>query len=89
MISQHTPEGIYLYASPACRTLLGYAPEELIGHSAYEFFHPDDLAEIQKPIGQFWIYRKRIRLPTVSVVKMVTTSGLKLSAELCEMTKQV
>jgi len=48
MISQHTPEGIYLYASPACRTLLGYAPEELIGHSAYEFFHPDDLAEIQK-----------------------------------------
>src|SRR5919199_4128863 len=48
MISQHTPEGIYLYASPACRILLGYAPEELIGHSAYEFFHPDDLQEIKK-----------------------------------------
>ncbi len=48
MISQHTTEGIYLYASPACRTLLGYAPEDLIGHSAYEFFHPDDLAEIEK-----------------------------------------
>jgi PAS domain S-box-containing protein len=47
MISQHTPDGIYLYASPACRILLGYAPEELIGHSAYEFFHPDDLAEIR------------------------------------------
>ncbi len=48
MISQHTPEGIYLYASPACRTLLGYRPEELIGHWPYEFFHPDDLAEIRK-----------------------------------------
>lgn len=48
LISQHTPEGIYLYASPACRTLLGYTPEELIGHSAYEFFHPDDVAEIRK-----------------------------------------
>ena len=48
MISQHTPEAVYLYASPACSRLLGYAPEELIGHSAYEFFHPDDLAEIQK-----------------------------------------
>jgi PAS domain S-box-containing protein len=48
LISQHSSEGIYLYASPASRTLLGYAPEELIGHSAYEFFHPDDLAEIKK-----------------------------------------
>jgi PAS domain S-box-containing protein len=49
MISRHTPEeGIFLYASPACQTLLGYAPEELVGHSAYEFFHPDDLAQIRK-----------------------------------------
>ena len=48
MISQHNPDGIYLYASPACRTLLGYAPEELIGYSAYEFFHPEDLALIQQ-----------------------------------------
>jgi PAS domain S-box-containing protein len=49
MISRHTPEeGIYLYASPACQTLLGYAPEDLVGHSAYEFFHPDDLAQIRK-----------------------------------------
>lgn len=45
-ISRHTPEGIYLYASPACRRLLGYEPEELIGHPAYEFFHPDDIPVI-------------------------------------------
>lgn len=43
MISRHTSEGVYTYASPACRSLLGYEPEELVGHSAYEFFHPDDL----------------------------------------------
>jgi PAS domain S-box-containing protein len=49
MISRHTPqEGIFLYASPACQTLLGYMPEELVGHLAYEFFHPDDLAQIRK-----------------------------------------
>lgn len=48
MIARHTPDGHFLYASPACRTLLGYAPEDLIGHSAYEFFHPDDLALIRK-----------------------------------------
>lgn len=48
MISRHTPEkGTFLYASPACQTLLGYAPEELVGYSAYEFFHPDDLAQIR------------------------------------------
>jgi PAS domain S-box-containing protein len=47
LISRHTPEGIYLYASPASRPLLGYAPEELIGRSAYDFFHPDDLADIR------------------------------------------
>lgn len=48
IISRHTPDGIYLYASPICHKLLGYAPEDLIGHSAYEFFHPDDLAQIKQ-----------------------------------------
>jgi PAS domain S-box-containing protein len=43
MISRHNLEGIFLYASPASRVLLGYEPDELIGHSAYDFFHPDDL----------------------------------------------
>jgi PAS domain S-box-containing protein len=48
MISKHTPEGVYIYASPACRSLLGYEPEDLIGHSAYDFFHPQDLDAIRK-----------------------------------------
>jgi PAS domain S-box-containing protein len=45
MISKHTSEGVYTYASPACRSLLGYEPEELVGHSALEFFHPEDLEQ--------------------------------------------
>ncbi|CAA9463181.1 MAG: diguanylate cyclase/phosphodiesterase (GGDEF & EAL domains) with PAS/PAC sensor(s) [uncultured Rubrobacteraceae bacterium] len=48
MISKHTPEGVYTYVSPACRSLLGYEPEELIGHSAYEFFHPEDLETVKR-----------------------------------------
>jgi PAS domain S-box-containing protein len=48
MISKHTPEGVYTYASPACRPLLGYDPEELIGRDAYELFHPDDLEDIKR-----------------------------------------
>ena len=45
-ISRHNPEGVYLYASPACRRLLGYEPEELIGHQAYEFIHSDDFLAV-------------------------------------------
>ncbi len=31
-----------LYVSPACRTLLGYEPEELIGRNPLDIVHPDD-----------------------------------------------
>ncbi|HZC18766.1 MAG TPA: PAS domain S-box protein, partial [Rubrobacteraceae bacterium] len=48
MISKHTPEGVYTYASPACHSLLGYEPEELVGRSAYELFHPEDMETIRE-----------------------------------------
>src|SRR5690348_12509972 len=48
MISTHTPEGVYSYVSPACRRLLGYEPDELVGRSPYELFHPDDLAAVRQ-----------------------------------------
>ena len=44
MISRHDLEGHYLYASPACRSLLGYEPEELVGkpmHETAHYSHPD------------------------------------------------
>ncbi len=43
LISRLSPEGTYLYVSPACLTLLGYMPDEMVGHHIDEFFHPDDL----------------------------------------------
>jgi PAS domain S-box-containing protein len=46
MISRHDLQGRYLYASPACLALLGYAPEELVGHSAFEFIHSDDQEQV-------------------------------------------
>ncbi len=48
MIVRASPEGVFSYVSPACRTLLGFAPEELVGHSGYDFIHPDDFAHIQQ-----------------------------------------
>jgi len=47
LISRHSPEGVFLYVSPACRLLLGYEPEELLGRSVYGFFHPDDLLKVR------------------------------------------
>ncbi len=47
MISRHDPQGVYLYVSPACQALLGYTPEELVGHSAYDFIDPQDAARVE------------------------------------------
>ncbi|MFS0516552.1 PAS domain S-box protein [Nostoc sp. UIC 10607] len=46
IISRHTVDGTLLYVSPACYTVLGYQPEELVGHHSQELVHPDDLVEI-------------------------------------------
>ncbi len=35
--------GTFVQVSPSSRTILGYEPSEMIGHSAVEFIHPDDL----------------------------------------------
>ena len=45
LISRTTTSGIILYASEACRRLLGYQPSELVGRSIYEFIAPDDREE--------------------------------------------
>lgn len=47
MLSIHDAAGDYLYASSAARAILGREPGEVVGRSAYEFFHPEDLAAIE------------------------------------------
>jgi len=67
MISKHDPNGVYTYVSPACHGLFGYTPDELLGKSAYDFFHPADMGEIrgrhdeilEKPISSTITYRIR------------------------------
>jgi PAS domain S-box-containing protein len=36
-------QGNFIVASPSCAGILGYAPAELIGHSAARVIHPDDI----------------------------------------------
>lgn len=42
MISLHDNAGRFTYVSPACRTILGYEPEALLGQRPRDLGHPDD-----------------------------------------------
>jgi PAS domain S-box-containing protein len=42
------PGGVVQYVSPACRALLGYEPEELVGRSAYDFVDSEGAAEAER-----------------------------------------
>ena len=47
MLSLYSPEGVYLEVSGSARTLFGWGPDELVGTSSYDYFHPDDIASIR------------------------------------------
>jgi PAS domain S-box-containing protein len=46
MVSVLDANARYLYVSGAVRDLLGYQPRELIGTSAYDYFHPEDATTV-------------------------------------------
>lgn len=48
LISRHTPDGVFLDASPASWTLLGYWPEELRGMAVDSLLHPQELNQQAK-----------------------------------------
>lgn len=52
VIALFTGEGIILYESPSVRQILGYSPDELVGHNGFEFMHPDDYAACQELFGK-------------------------------------
>ena len=65
-----TESGVFLYLSPAIERLTGRTPEDLIGHEASEFIHPDDqagwaafLREVfgKREVQDLFEYRYRIR----------------------------
>jgi diguanylate cyclase (GGDEF)-like protein/PAS domain S-box-containing protein len=44
-------DGQRYYASPACRTLLGYEPEEMLEIPAKDAIHPDDAAKVLEALA--------------------------------------
>ena len=65
VISRHTPDGAYLYVSPASMAALGYEPQHLIGSTIYKIIHHDDHVKIKKsftrrrdlPMNKTIVYR--------------------------------
>jgi PAS domain S-box-containing protein len=41
-------DGMVIHHSPSLKTVLGYAPEELVGQSVFQHLHPDDLPAAQE-----------------------------------------
>ena len=39
-------DGLFTYVSPACHSLLGYAPAELMGKRMASFVHPEDVLRV-------------------------------------------
>jgi|GEM_PF-1342280 len=48
LISKRTLDGVFTYVSPVCKSMLGYSQDEMVGRSAFEFVHPDDLASAKE-----------------------------------------
>jgi PAS domain S-box-containing protein len=48
LISTHTPDTAFVFASGACRRLLGYEPQELLGRPVFDFLHADDLERAER-----------------------------------------
>lgn len=52
MISIHTVDWQCLYMSPACLSVIGFTPEQMVGRNSAEVIHPDDLEQTRRMFQQ-------------------------------------
>jgi diguanylate cyclase (GGDEF)-like protein/PAS domain S-box-containing protein len=50
VVLQSTPDSAITWASASALTTLGWDPADLLGHRAFEFIHPDDLAILEDAV---------------------------------------
>lgn len=71
IISRHAIDSTIVYISPSCLPVTGYAPEELIGRTAFDFYHPEDLRYMQDA------YQEVMEIPdsTVAIFRFKRKDG--------------
>ena len=51
-------QGVYTYASPKVRDLLGYEPEEVVGKTPFDFMPPDEAERVRSEFSTYWEERR-------------------------------
>jgi PAS domain S-box-containing protein len=80
-------EGVYTYASPQCREILGYEPEELIGKTRFDFMSPEESRRVAALFNAMAAERKAFRgLENINVHKdghlvVLETNGVPVTDE--------
>ncbi len=72
VVCLHDPDSRYVYVSPSSEMVLGYAPEEALGRSPYDFFEPEDRERILAPSHLKVTHDK---VPDVTVSKVRKKNG--------------
>ncbi|MEB0264041.1 PAS domain S-box protein [Mucilaginibacter sp. 10I4] len=84
LICLYTIGGEFIYLSPSIQTITDYYPADLIGKSAYDFCHPDDIEKIilnhksilTKPLGETNLISYRFLLKKGSYTWLESNSKL-------------
>jgi PAS domain S-box-containing protein len=78
------PQGVYTYAGPQVKSLLGYDPGEVLGNTAYDFMAPEEKERMSKILETLVAERKPIELLRNTLIHkdgrqvVVETSGLPI-----------
>ncbi|MEK7207510.1 MAG: EAL domain-containing protein, partial [Pseudomonadota bacterium] len=76
--------GVYTYASPKVKELLGYLPEEIIGKTSFDFMPPDEAARVGQQYAEIVAAQRPFeRLENINLHKdgrrvMIETSGVPI-----------
>jgi PAS domain S-box-containing protein len=79
--------GVYTYVSPRAQELLGYAPEEIVGKTPFDFMPPAEAQRVWNVFEPTWLERKPLELFENTLVRKdgrvvtVETSGMPVFAE--------
>ncbi|HEV3239802.1 MAG TPA: EAL domain-containing protein [Casimicrobiaceae bacterium] len=52
LITKHTPDGIITYASPVAASILGISHIAILGHSLFEYVHPEDFEVVRAAFSE-------------------------------------